>query len=46
MGEILRVDGVLRIAVPDFEKVVKICLENKDLVKLFGFLSRWTKRRL
>ena len=38
-NRILRIDGVLRIAVPDFEKVVKVYLENKDLSKLTGFLS-------
>lgn len=38
-NRILRNDGILRIAVPDFEKVVKMYLKNKDVSELIGFLS-------
>lgn len=38
-NRVLKIDGVLRIAVPDFEKVVKIYLKNKDISELIGFLS-------
>ena len=38
-NRILKVDGILRIAVPDFEKVVKIYLKNRDISELTGFLS-------
>ena len=38
-NRILKIDGILRIAVPDFEKVVKIYLKNKDISELIGFLS-------
>lgn len=38
-NRVLKIDGVLRIAVPDFEKIVKIYLKNKDLSELVGLLS-------
>ena len=38
-NRILKIDGVLRISVPDFEKVVKIYLQNKNISELIGFLS-------
>jgi predicted SAM-dependent methyltransferase len=38
-NRVLKIDGFLRIAVPDFEKVVKIYLKNKDMSELIGFLS-------
>ena len=38
-NRILKNDGVLRIAVPDFEKVVKIYLKNRNISELIGFLS-------
>ena len=38
-NRILKVDGILRIAVPDFEKVVKIYLKNRDISELTGLLS-------
>ena len=38
-NRVLKLDGVLRIAVPDFEKVVKMYLKNKDISELIGFLS-------
>tara|TARA_Y100000992_G_scaffold266642_1_gene204684 strand:+ start:2093 stop:2701 length:609 start_codon:yes stop_codon:yes gene_type:complete len=38
-NRILKTDGILRIAVPDFEKVVKIYLKNKNISELIGFLS-------
>lgn len=38
-NRILKTDGLLRIAVPDFEKIVKIYLKNKDISELIGFLS-------
>lgn len=31
--------GVLRLAVPDFEKVVKIYLKNHDMSEIIGFLN-------
>jgi len=43
-NRILKIDGVLRIAVPDFEKVVKQYLKNKDISELIGFLSGGAKR--
>ena len=39
LNRILKIDGVLRIAVPDFEKVVKVYLKNKNISELSGFLS-------
>jgi predicted SAM-dependent methyltransferase len=36
--DILKTDGVLRIAVPDFEKIVEHYNENKNLTLLRGFL--------
>ncbi len=36
--EVLNSGGVLRLAVPDFEKVVKHYTENKDLKKIMGFM--------
>ena len=36
-NRVLKIGGVLRIAVPDFEKIVKIYLKNKDLSELLGF---------
>jgi len=36
--EVLKNGGILRIAVPDFEKVVEYYNDNKDLTKLMGFL--------
>ena len=38
-NRVLKIDGVLRIAVPDFEKIVKIYLKNRDLSELVGLLS-------
>ena len=38
-NRILKIDGVLRIAVPDFEKIVKLYLKNRDISELIGFLS-------
>ncbi len=38
-NRILKINGVLRISVPDFEKIVKIYLKNKDISELIGFLS-------
>jgi len=38
-NRILNIGGILRIAVPDFEKVVKMYLKNKDISQLIGFLS-------
>ena len=38
-NRILKVGGILRIAVPDFEKVVKMYLKNKNISELIGFLS-------
>lgn len=38
-NRILKIGGTLRIAVPDFEKVVKIYGETNDLTLLIGFLN-------
>ena len=38
-NRVLKVDGILRIAVPDFEKVVKMYFKNKDISTLIGFMS-------
>jgi predicted SAM-dependent methyltransferase len=38
-NRVLKKDGILRIAVPDFEKIVKIYIKNKDISELIGFLS-------
>ena len=36
--EVIRNGGTLRLAVPDFEKVVEYYNKNKDISKLMGFL--------
>jgi len=38
-NRVLKVGGTLRIAVPDFEKVVKIYLQNKNMAEIIGFLN-------
>jgi predicted SAM-dependent methyltransferase len=38
-NRLLKKNGVLRIAVPDFEKVVKIYNKNKNLSEILGFLN-------
>jgi len=38
-NRVLKIGGILRISVPDFEKVVKLYMKNKDISKLIGFLS-------
>ena len=38
-NRVLKKDGILRIAVPDFEKIVKIYIKNEDMSELIGFLS-------
>jgi len=38
-NRILKIDGVLRISVPDFEKVVQMYSKNRDISELIGFLS-------
>lgn len=37
-NRVLKIGGILRIAVPNFEAVVEEYLKNKDLDKLLGFL--------
>jgi predicted SAM-dependent methyltransferase len=39
LNRILKKNGILRISVPDFEKVVKIYNNSKDLSQLIGFLN-------
>jgi predicted SAM-dependent methyltransferase len=38
-NRVLKNGGLLRIAVPDFEKVVKVYMKNKDMSEIIGFLS-------
>ncbi len=38
-NRVLKNNGILRIAVPDFEKIVKVYLKNKNLSELIGLLS-------
>lgn len=38
-NRILKVGGILRISVPDFEKVVDIYNKNKDITMIIGFLN-------
>ncbi len=38
-NRVLKDGGILRIAVPDFEKVVKIYNKNHDITELIGFLN-------
>ena len=38
-NRVLQTGGLLRIAVPDFEKVAQQYLKNKDICELIGFLS-------
>ena len=38
-NRVLKINGILRIAVPDFEKVVKLYLQNKNISELIGFVS-------
>ena len=38
-NRLLKNDGILRLAVPDFEKVVNMYMKNKDMSELIGFLS-------
>ena len=45
-NRILKIDGVLRVAVPDFEKVVKMYLKNRDMSELIGHLSGGQKDEL
>lgn len=38
-NRVLQKNGILRIAVPDFEKVVKIYQKNNDISQIIGFLN-------
>lgn len=38
-NRVLKDGGKLRLAVPDFEKVVKIYMKNKDMSEIIGFLN-------
>ena len=38
-NRVLKNGGLLRIAVPDFEKIVKVYLKNKDMSEIIGLLS-------
>ncbi len=38
-NRVLKCDGILRISVPDFEKVVRVYMKDKNLCNLIGFLN-------
>ena len=38
-NRVLKIGGLLRLSVPDFEKVIKVYLNNKDLSEIIGFLN-------
>ena len=38
-NRVLKCDGVLRISVPDFEKVVRVYMKTNKLYELIGFLN-------
>lgn len=38
-NRILKIGGILRISVPDFEQVVNIYNKNKDITQIIGFLN-------
>lgn len=38
-NRVLKKEAILRIAVPDFEKVVKIYLKNKNMAEIIGLLN-------
>lgn len=38
-NRVLKIGGILRISVPDFEKVIKVYLKNKNMSDIIGFLN-------